>query len=257
MPVAITSMSSIDPAIAVQRLPQHIAIVMDGNGRWAEARHRPRTFGHHAGVQAVRAVVEACIRRGISTLTLFAFSSENWKRPIAEVNSLMELFMRAMDRELDSLHENGVRLAFIGDRCAFQIGISERMDTVEERTASNNRLRLNIAANYGGRWDVVQAVRALAIKVANGEVDASAIDEQSIQSHIALHDLPEPDLFIRTGGEQRISNFLLWQLAYSELWFTETLWPDFDAACLDQALNAFAQRERRFGRTGAQLRNTS
>lgn len=247
----------IDPAIAVQRLPRHIAIVMDGNGRWAEARHRPRTFGHHAGVQAVRQVVEACIRRSVPVLTLFAFSSENWKRPVSEVSALMDLFMRAMDREVESLHSNGVRLRFIGDRSAFQPELSERMNRVEMRTAANTRLMLNVAANYGGRWDIACATRALAMKVQRGEMRVEQIDEAAIQSEISLNDLPEPDLFIRTGGEQRISNFLLWQLAYAELWFTEVLWPDFDALCLDQALLAYAQRERRFGRTGAQIRNVS
>lgn len=250
-------MNLIDPAIAVQRLPKHIAIVMDGNGRWAEARRRPRKFGHHAGVQAVRQVVEACIRRSVPVLTLFAFSSENWNRPKAEVSALMDLFMRAMDREVDALHNNGVRLRFIGDRSAFQPELAERMSRVETRTAHNERLKLNVAANYGGRWDLVQAARALATKVANGQLDASHIDEAMIQKEIALNDLAEPDLFIRTGGEQRISNFLLWQLAYAELWFTEILWPDFDADALDQALLAFAKRERRFGRTGAQIRNAS
>ena len=250
-------MSTIDPAIAVQRLPRHIAIVMDGNGRWAEARHRPRTFGHHAGLQAVRQVVEACIRRSIPTLTLLAFSSENWKRPISEVSALMDLFVRAMDREVDGLHNNGVRLHFIGDRSAFQPEMSERMTQVEQRTAGNQRLVLNIAANYGGRWDIARAARALAQRARDGELDPMTIDEAALQAEIGLHDLPEPDLFIRTGGEQRISNFLLWQIAYSELWFTEVLWPDFDAACLDQALLAYAQRERRFGRTGAQIRSVT
>jgi len=250
-------MSTIDPAIAVQRLPRHVAIVMDGNGRWAEARHRPRTFGHHAGVQAVRQVVEACIRRSISTLTLFAFSSENWKRPVSEVSALMDLFMRAMDREVDGLHNNGVRVRFIGDRNAFQPELAERMTRVELKTAGNQRLSLNVAANYGGRWDIARAARALAERAVAGEIDAASIDEAAIQAQIALHDLPEPDLFIRTGGEQRVSNFLLWQIAYSEFWFTEVLWPDFDADCLDQALQAYAQRERRFGRTGAQIRSVS
>jgi undecaprenyl diphosphate synthase len=247
----------IDPAIAVQRLPRHIAIVMDGNGRWAEARHRPRTFGHHAGVQAVRQVVESCIRRNVPALTLFAFSSENWNRPASEVNALMDLFMRAMDREVDGLHNNGVRLRFIGDRSAFKPELADRMTRVEQRTAGNARLMLNVAANYGGRWDIARAARMLAERALRGEIDPVGIDEAAIQAEIALSDLPEPDLFIRTGGEQRISNFLLWQLAYAELWFTEVLWPDFDAACLDQALQAYAQRERRFGRTGAQVRNAS
>ncbi len=250
-------MTIIDPAIAVQRLPKHIAIVMDGNGRWAEARHRPRTFGHHAGVQAVRQVVEACIRRSVPVLTLFAFSSENWKRPISEVSALMDLFMRAMDREVDTLHSNGVRLNFIGDRSAFQPELAERMTRVELRTAGNTRLMLNVAANYGGRWDIARAARALTERVQRSEITVQQIDEAAIQAEIALNELPELDLFIRTGGEQRVSNFLLWQLAYAELWFTDVLWPDFDAACLDLALHAFARRERRFGHTAAQIRNAS
>jgi undecaprenyl diphosphate synthase len=247
-------MSSLDPAIAVQRLPRHLAIVMDGNGRWAEARHQPRTFGHRAGVRAVRAVVEACLRRSIPALTLFAFSSENWKRPKTEVNALMKLFMLAMDKEVDSLQQNGVRLSFIGDVQGFEAELGARMQQAEARTQGNTRLRLNVAANYGGRWDITAAARTLARQAAAGDLDPEAITEQHIQAAVALADLPEPDLFIRTGGEQRISNFLLWQLAYAELWFTETLWPDFDADCLDQALSAFTRRERRFGRTGAQTR---
>ena len=195
-------MTLIDPAIAVQRLPKHIAIVMDGNGRWAEARHRPRTFGHHAGVQAVRQVVESCIRRSVPTLTLFAFSSENWNRPVSEVSALMDLFMRAMDREVDALHNNGVRLSFIGDRSAFQPELADRMTRVEQRTIGNSRLMLNVAANYGGRWDIARAARILAERVLRGEMSASSINEAAIQAEIALNGLPEPDLFIRTGGEQ-------------------------------------------------------
>lgn len=250
-------MPNFDPAIAVQRLPQHVAIVMDGNGRWAEARHQPRRLGHRAGVKAVRKVVEACLRRGIPALTLFAFSSENWQRPKAEVSALMKLFMRAMDSEAEELHSNGVRMTFIGDRGGFEAGLRARMDQVEARSRDNTRLHLSVAANYGGRWDIVQAARALAERVAAGEISGDAIDEESFGRAVVLAGLPAPDLFIRTGGEQRISNFLLWQLAYSELWFTDTLWPDFDGECFDQALQAFARRERRFGRTGVQLRAAS
>jgi undecaprenyl diphosphate synthase len=193
----------------------------------------------------------------VPVLTLFAFSSENWNRPVSEVSALMDLFMRAMDREVDALHNNGVRLRFIGDRSAFQPELAERMTRVEQRTAGNTRLMLNVAANYGGRWDIARAARILAERALRGELDPKQIDADALQAEIALSDLPEPDLFIRTGGEQRISNFLLWQLAYAELWFTEILWPDFDAASLDLALQAYAQRERRFGRTGAQIRNAS
>ncbi len=250
-------MRIIDPAIAVQRLPQHVAIVMDGNGRWAQARHRPRTFGHHEGAKAVRATVEACIRRHVPTLTLFAFSSENWNRPDEEVGTLMELLMRAMDREVDELVAVGVSLRFIGDRSAFAPAIRERMDQSEAKQPIETRLHLNIAANYGGRWDIVQAAQRVVRSVANGEMDATKIDESVFGAHTVLADLPPLDLFIRTGGEQRVSNFLLWQLAYAELWFTDVLWPDFDAETLDSALAEFARRERRFGRTREQLKDLS
>jgi len=242
-------MSIIDPAISVQRLPRHVAIVMDGNGRWAAARHRPRSFGHHEGVKAVRASVEACIRRHIPTLTLFAFSSENWKRPEDEVGTLMELFMKAMDREVDELVANGVSLRFIGGRAAFAAPIRERMDRCEARTPATTRLHLNIAANYGGRWDIVQATRSIARDVAAGELAIDCIDESVFDAYTCLADLPPLDLFIRTGGETRVSNFLLWQLAYAELWFSDVLWPDFDASTLDAALADYARRERRFGGT--------
>lgn len=250
-------MSQIDPALAVQRLPKHIAIVMDGNGRWAESRHRPRSFGHKAGVDAVRAVVEACMKRGIEALTLFAFSSENWRRPPQEVSTLMDLFMRALDREVDALHDNGVRLRFIGGRQAFAPELQDRMARVEARTRDNRKLVLSIAANYGGRWDIVSAARTLAQAVQNGDMAIDAIDEAAFHRATALSDLPDPDLFIRTGGETRISNFLLWQVAYAEFYFTDTLWPDFDAAALDLALDDYRRRERRFGRTGAQVRQVS
>lgn len=247
-------MTQIDPALAVQRLPKHIAIVMDGNGRWAEARHRPRSFGHKAGVDAVRAVVEACLKRGIDVLTLFAFSSENWRRPPQEVSTLMDLFMRALDREVDALHDNGVRLRFVGAREAFAPELVERMARVEARTIGNARLVLNVAVNYGGRWDIVSAARALATRVQQGELAIDAIDEQAFHQATQLAAWPDPDLFIRTGGETRVSNFLLWQIAYAELYFTDTLWPDFDAKALDLALDDYRRRERRFGRTGAQVR---
>ena len=248
-------MSIIDPAIAVQRLPRHVAIVMDGNGRWAEARHRPRSFGHHEGVKAVRATVEACMHRHVPTLTLFAFSSENWKRPEDEVGTLMELFMKAIDREVDELVANGVSLRFIGDRSAFAPALRERMDRSERKRPEQIRLNLNIAANYGGRWDIVQATRQIVAGIASGEIDAGTIDESVFDAHTSLADLPPLDLFIRTGGEHRISNFLLWQLAYAELWFSDVLWPDFDATALDAALDDYARRERRYGRTSQQTRH--
>jgi undecaprenyl diphosphate synthase len=254
-------MSSVDPAAAsggapapaAPRRPAHVAIVMDGNGRWAQARRQPRSFGHRAGVKAVKTAVETCLRESIPVLTLFAFSSENWRRPASEVSALMNLFLRALDREVDGLHENGVRVRFVGDASRFAEELATRMREVERRTAGNTRLSLNVAANYGGRWDLAQAARALAQDVAAGRIDPATIDEDALGARLSLADLPEPDLFIRTGGERRISNFLLWQLAYAELWFTDVLWPDFDGDCLRTALADFAGRERRFGRTSAQV----
>ncbi len=230
---------------------------MDGNGRWAKQRRRPRTFGHRAGAKSVRATVEGCLREGVEVLTLFAFSSENWKRPESEVGALMKLFLNALDREVDELAGYGVRLRFIGDLSAFARELAERMMRAETRTAANTRLTMNVAVNYGGRWDVVQAARALATRVACGELEAAAIDEAALGAALSLADLPPPDLFIRTGGEQRLSNFLLWQLAYAELWFTDVLWPDFDIECLRSAIAAFGARERRFGMTSEQVRSES
>ncbi|MBS0456938.1 MAG: di-trans,poly-cis-decaprenylcistransferase [Proteobacteria bacterium] len=235
------------------RVPQHIAIVMDGNGRWAQRRGRPRTFGHRAGAKTVRLCVRFCLERGIRALTLFAFSSENWKRPQEEVGALMNLFMRSLDREVDELHEHGVRLRFIGERAHLSAAIGKRMDSAERRTAGNTALHLNVAISYGGRWDIVQAARTLAQAAVRGQLDPSTIDEALFAQHVELAEQPAPDLFIRTGGDRRISNFLLWQMAYTELWFTDTLWPDLDVAELDRALVDFAARERRFGRTGAQV----
>ncbi|HEY2624436.1 MAG TPA: polyprenyl diphosphate synthase [Dyella sp.] len=242
-------MTSADPA----RIPRHIAIVMDGNGRWAKLRHRPRTFGHNAGRKAVRNVVEGCLRQGVKVLTLFAFSSENWQRPKEEVGALMELFLRALDKEVDELHSNEVRLRFVGDLSAFDDGMRQRMTAAMARTAGNDALHLNVAMNYGGRWDIVQAARKAAEAVARGELRADEIDEALLGHWMSLADLPPLDLFIRTGGECRVSNFLLWQLAYAELHFTDTLWPDFDQACLSSAIEDYARRERRFGRTGEQV----
>jgi undecaprenyl diphosphate synthase len=238
---------------AEQRLPRHVAIIMDGNGRWANARNLPRYLGHREGVKAVRRVVEACINHNIETLTLFAFSSENWRRPRQEVGLLMDLFVRTLKKEVSRLDRNGVRMRFIGDRGAFDERLQSLMDSAESRTAGNHNLNLVIAVNYGGRWDVTQAARRLAQRVERGELSADDIDGELMAGELCIADLPEPDLFIRTGGEQRISNYLIWQLAYTELYFTDLLWPDFNADTLQQALTFFAGRQRRFGRTGDQV----
>lgn len=231
------------------RLPHHVAIVMDGNGRWAQRRKRPRTFGHRAGVRAVRGAIESCLRRGIATLTLFAFSSENWSRPAPEVKALFELFFKALEREIAELHQHGVRVHFIGEVSAFPEALQRRMRDAQDRTRGNHRLHLNIAINYGGHWDIVQACRQL---IATGAAPES-IEAQHLAAHLSLAGQSDPDLFIRTGGERRLSNFLVWQLAYAELYFTDTLWPDFDDACFAAALEDFAQRERRYGKTSAQV----
>jgi len=235
-------------------LPRHLAVIMDGNGRWAKARGRPRTLGHRAGARAVNLCIDYCIDHGIEALTLFAFSSENWQRPADEVSALMSLFLRALDRELDELHRRGVRLRFIGERGGFGVELGRRMAHAEALTRDNPGLKLNIAAGYGGRWDIALAARRLAEKVAAGALAPAQIDEAALSAEIALGELPPPDLLIRTGGDHRISNFLLWQLAYAELYFTETLWPDLSREVMNEAMSAFASRERRFGRTGDQLR---
>jgi undecaprenyl diphosphate synthase len=214
-------------------MPKHIAIIMDGNGRWARSRLLPRYVGHREGVKAVRRIVEACRDKGIQALTLFAFSSENWRRPSSEVGLLMDLFIRTLRKEVDTLHRNGIRVRFIGDRDAFPEDLRKLIGQAESRTAQNQQMDLVIAANYGGHWDIAEACRIVAGRVQS--------------------DLPEPDLFIRTGGEQRISNFLLWQLAYTELYFTDTLWPAFDEQALEEALRSYTSRQRRFGRTGEQV----
>jgi undecaprenyl diphosphate synthase len=239
----------------MQSCPRHIAIIMDGNGRWAEARGLPRHAGHKEGVRPVRMCIEECARRGVGALTLFAFSSENWQRPVVEVGSLMQLFLDAIDREVDELHKNKVRLRFIGDRHALSVKLQSRMAASEGLTAANPGLRLQVAVSYGGRWDILQAVRRLAAEVANGTSTLDSLNEQRFARELSLGDVPDPDLFIRTGGDHRISNFLLWNLAYTELHFCDTLWPDFDVAHLEDALRAFASRERRFGQTGDQLRD--
>ena len=233
--------------------PRHVAVIMDGNGRWAARRAMPRHVGHKAGVRAVRAVVEGCARRGVEALTLFAFSSENWGRPAEEVTRLMELFVEAMDREVEALHRNGIRVRFIGDLTTLKPQLREQIGAAEALTAGNPHLTLYIALSYGGRWDIVCAARRLAERVAAGTLSAAAIDETALGSELALADAPEPDLFIRTGGEQRLSNFLLWNLAYTELYFCDTLWPDFDDDQLARAFDFFAGRQRRFGLTAQQV----
>ncbi len=236
------------------KIPQHVAIVMDGNGRWAQRRNLPRHAGHRAGVESVRKVVEACRREGVQVLTLFAFSSENWNRPKEEIGLLFDLFMVALQRDVRRLHKNDVQLRIIGDRAAFPEKLQEQIRKAEEITAGNRGLILQIAANYGGRWDITQAARAVAERVQRGELQPQAITEETLSGVLSFADLPEVDLFIRTGGEQRISNFILWQAAYSELYFSEQLWPDFDAAEFGRALEDFSQRERRFGLTSEQIR---
>jgi undecaprenyl diphosphate synthase len=235
------------------RIPRHIAIIMDGNGRWARSRMLPRYVGHREGVKTVRRVVEACIERNIAVLTLFAFSSENWRRPSDEVSLILNLFVTTLKKEVSVLHGNGVRLRFIGDRSAFSGKLRELIDESEDCTRDNTRMELVIAANYGGQWDITEASRAIARRVATGELQPDDITPQVMAEEISLADLPSPDLFIRTGGERRISNFLLWQLAYTELYFTDVLWPAFGVTDLDEAMRWYANRQRRFGRTGEQV----
>ncbi|MEI2455920.1 polyprenyl diphosphate synthase [Lysobacter firmicutimachus] len=242
-----------EPAPSPARIPRHLAVIMDGNGRWAERRRRPRIIGHRAGARTVNICIDFCIARGIQALTLFAFSSENWGRPEDEVGGLMKLFLNALEREVEELDRRGVRVRFIGERDRFSDKIRERMAAAEAQTRTNATLHLTIAASYGGRWDIVQAARSLAADVAAGRLAPEAIDEALFASRVSLADLPPPDLFIRTGGDTRISNFLLWQLAYTELWFTEALWPELDETMLQRALDEFGGRERRFGLTGAQI----
>lgn len=235
--------------------PRHIAIIMDGNGRWAQKRHMPRIIGHRAGVKAVRKIVECCAQHNIEVLTLFAFSSENWRRPPEEVSLLMDLFITTLQTEIDRMHENNIRLRFIGDMKPFSSKLKAKLTAGVAQTQHNTGLNLVIAANYGGRWDLAEAAKQIAVKAIAGELEIAQINADLINQHLALADLPEPDLFIRTGGEQRISNFLLWQLAYTELYFTDALWPDFDGAALEQALQSYKRRERRFGRTSDQVLN--
>ena len=227
---------------------------MDGNGRWAEARGMARHAGHKEGVAPVRMCIEECVRRGIGALTLFAFSSENWQRPALEVGSLMQLFLDALEKEVDDLHRNGVRLRFIGDRQSLSVRLQARMAASEELMANNTALQLQVAVSYGGRWDILQAARRLATKVASGSLSPEGIDEERFARELALGPVGDPDLFIRTGGDHRISNFLLWNLAYTELYVCNTLWPDFGRADLELALDSFAARERRYGQTSQQRR---
>ena len=235
------------------KFPRHVAMIMDGNGRWAIRRRLPRFAGHRAGVETAREMVRACGEKGIEVLTLFAFSSENWRRPKEEVGLLMDLFVSALEQQVAELHENNIRLRVIGDRSALHATLRERIDEAETLTEGNTGQTLVIAANYGGRWDCCRAARRVAGRVRRGELALEDIDEQVMQAELSLDDLPEPDLFIRTGGERRVSNFMLWHLAYTELYFTDTLWPDFDRSAFEGALAYYAAHQRRFGRTGDQV----
>ncbi len=237
----------------MSKIPNHIAIIMDGNGRWAQSKKLSRHSGHKAGVEAVRKVIEACAKRKVKNLTLFAFSSENWKRPKAEVNLLMELFLVSLRRELNKLHENNILIRFIGDRTAFAGSLLKQIIKAEELTKKNTGLVLAIAVNYGGRWDIAQATKKVVAGVLAGEYSQEEINPELISKYVCLAEFPEPDLFIRTSGEQRISNYLLWQLAYTELYFTDKHWPDYDEILLDEAIEEFNCRQRRFGKTQEQL----
>lgn len=245
----MTYSSSTQKVPGVPSVPRHIAVIMDGNGRWATKRFLPRVAGHVKGVDTVRNIVEACIDRGVEFLTLFAFSSENWRRPADEVSLLMRLFMTALEREVSKMHANGICLKVIGDLSRFDEKLQSMIAEAERKTANNSRLTVTICANYGGRWDIMQAIGKM-VAIHPG---ATAFSEDQLNPHLSMSYAPEPDLFIRTGGEQRISNFLLWQLAYTEFYFSETYWPDFDASKLDLAIASYQQRERRFGRTSEQL----
>lgn len=247
--MALFSSSTRDvPQVAA--VPAHVAVIMDGNGRWAKKRLLPRVAGHVKGVELVREMVRACLERGVRYLTLFAFSSENWRRPQDEVTLLMQLFVKALEQEVEKLHRNGVRLRVVGDLSRFEPRLQALIRQAEETTAGNSSLELTIAANYGGRWDIMQAVNQMAVAHPDR---TGQWTEADIEPYLSMHFAPEPDLFIRTGGEERISNFLLWQLAYTEFYFTPTLWPDFDTEEFAKAISSYQQRERRFGRTSEQL----
>jgi undecaprenyl diphosphate synthase len=245
-----TAPSSTQIVPEARQIPRHIAIIMDGNGRWAKQRFLPRIAGHKRGVEAVRSAVRACITCGVEYLTLFAFSSENWRRPRDEVKFLMQLFARVLESEVAKLHHNNIRLRIIGDLSRFDQKLVQLVRAGEEKTSMNQKLTLTVAANYGGRWDILQAVNRMVRDHPQRAVDYT---ESDLAPYLSMHDTPEPDLFIRTGGEKRVSNFLLWQLAYTEMYFTDLLWPDFDSAALDAAIMSYQQRERRYGRTSEQL----
>ncbi len=238
-------------------VPQHIAIIMDGNGRWAKQRRQPRFMGHRAGVKAVENIVKHCAELGVGALSLFAFSSENWRRPSKEVSLLMELFALSLKQQAKRLHKNNIRLQIVGDISKFSTSLQKQITQAEELTANNSGLIINIAANYGGQWDITQAVQKVAEKVQSGQLNATDITEELIAGELTTAAISDPDLFIRTGGEQRVSNFMLWQMAYTEFYFSETLWPDFDADQLDKAILSFNQRERRFGKTSEQIQQDS
>ena len=242
-----------NPANGADARPLHIAVIMDGNGRWAKQHGLPRVAGHRRGVENVKELVAACGKKGIDYLTLFAFSSENWQRPEAEVRLLIELLTSALESETRGLHDNNVKLRVIGDLSRFPRRLQDKIEQACRITRHNTALNLTVAINYGGRWDMVQACRSIARRVDNGELSVDAVTSALIESNLCTCELPEPDLFIRTGGEQRVSNFLLWQLAYTELFFTDIYWPDFDEVCLDNALSEFARRQRRFGKISEQL----
>ncbi|MGF1740957.1 isoprenyl transferase [Vibrio profundum] len=237
-----------------EALPKHIAIIMDGNGRWAKAQGKPRVFGHKNGVSAVRKTISTAAKLGVQAITLFAFSSENWRRPEKEVGLLMELFIAALSTEVTKLHRNNLRLCVVGDLSRFSQRLQKKISQAEEMTASNTGMVVNVAANYGGRWDITQAARQLAVQVENGQLKAQDITEERIASQLMMSDLPDVDLLIRTSGERRISNFLLWQVAYAEMYFTPTYWPDFNEDSLVEAVSWFVDRERRFGCTGEQIK---
>lgn len=236
-----------------QKIPQHVAIIMDGNGRWAQERGLPRTDGHRAGVEAIKPILRACAEKGITALSVWAFSLDNWARPVTEVEYLLQLFVSSLDRELTELHENGIRLKFLGDRSGLSDVLCQAMQSAEDLTSSNSVTTLSVVINYTGRWDLLQATKRIAAEVVAGDLDIENISEENLRNYLATASLPEPDLFIRTSGEKRISNFFLWQLAYTELYFTDTAWPDFSVAEFEKALASFSSRERRFGKTSEQL----
>ncbi len=236
-----------------QQIPQHVAIIMDGNGRWAQKRFMPRSYGHKKGVEATKRAISFYARAGVKQLTLFAFSSENWNRPKDEVSTLMSLFISSLEKNTQELNANGIRIRFIGDRTAFSQKLIDQIEQSELQTLHNKAMTLNVAANYGGQWDILQAVQKLALKVEKGDLKPAQISADILSGELSLGDSPNPDLFIRTGGEKRISNFLLWQIAYAEMFFTDVLWPEFSAEIMQQSLDIFASRQRRFGKTAEQL----